>query len=60
VGVHLARLELRVALEELLGRLRDVRILDDPIRYDSGTSRGPAELHIEFAPGRRVGGGLAT
>ena len=60
VGVHLARLELKVALEELLDRLKDVRILDDPIKYDSGTSRGPAELNIEFAPGRRVGGDRAT
>jgi cytochrome P450 len=58
VGVHLARLELKVAVEELLGRLLDVRILDNPIRYDSGISRGPAQLNIEFEPGRRVGGGL--
>jgi hypothetical protein len=52
-GVHLARLELRVALEELLTRIRDVRIVDKEIRYDSGTSRGPMELHIEFTPGPR-------
>jgi cytochrome P450 len=53
LGVHLARLELRVALEELLSRIRNVRIVDQQIRYDSGTSRGPAELHLEFTPGPR-------
>lgn len=53
LGVHLARLELRVALEELLARVRDVRILDEKITYDSGTSRGPVALHLEFAPGSR-------
>jgi cytochrome P450 len=53
LGVHLARLELRVAVEELLARVRQVRILDELIKYDSGTSRGPKELHLEFAPGPR-------
>jgi len=53
LGVHLARLELRVALEELLHRVQNVRITDAEIRYDSGTSRGPAELHLEFTPGPR-------
>jgi cytochrome P450 len=53
VGVHLARLELRVAVEELLARVTGVRILDDEIRYDSGTSRGPVQLDIEFTPGPR-------
>jgi cytochrome P450 len=53
LGVHLARLELRVALEELLRRVRDVRITDTEIRYDSGTSRGPVTLNLEFTPGRR-------
>jgi cytochrome P450 len=52
LGVHLARLELRVAWEELLRRVRDVRITDTEIRYDSGTSRGPIQLHLEFTPGR--------
>lgn len=53
IGTHLARLELRVALEELLTRVRDVQIMDDTVEYDSGTSRGPAHLNIEFTPGRR-------
>jgi cytochrome P450 len=51
VGVHLARLELRVALEELLSRLSHIRIDETQITYDPGCSRGPAELHIQFTPG---------
>ena len=51
LGVHLARLELRVALEEILARLSDIRIDETRITYDSGSSRGPTELHIQFTPG---------
>lgn len=54
LGVHLARLEIRVALEELLSRLHDVRIADPEITYDSGTSRGPIRLNLEFTPGKRL------
>jgi cytochrome P450 len=53
LGVHLARLELRVALEELLSRLGDFHITDTYIRYDPGCSRGPSELNISFTPGAR-------
>ena len=60
LGVHLARLELRVALEELLRRVRDVRITDAEIRYDSGTSRGPVQLNLEFTPGRLSSSRLPT
>jgi cytochrome P450 len=51
IGVHLARLELRVALEELLARLDGAHIDENPVKYDSGCSRGPMHLNIEFAPG---------
>jgi cytochrome P450 len=53
LGVHLARLELRVALEELLPRLGDFQIDEGGISYDSGCSRGPGELPISFPPGPR-------
>lgn len=53
LGVHLARLEMRVALEELLTRLKDLKITDSEITYDTGTSRGPVALHLEFTPGKR-------
>ncbi len=52
LGVHLARLELRVALEELLSRLEDIRLEDDHVTYDSGCSRGPSEVRLSFAPVR--------
>lgn len=56
LGVHLARLELRVALTELLRRMKDVTLLDDHIPYDSGTSRGPVALNLRFTPGARSAG----
>jgi cytochrome P450 len=54
LGVHLARLEMRVALEELLLRLSDFKVDGRRVRYDSGCSRGPSELHLSFAPGPRA------
>jgi cytochrome P450 len=53
LGVHLARLELRVALGEILSRMKHIRLLDDGVPYDSGCSRGPKALHLSFdaAPG---------
>jgi cytochrome P450 len=56
LGVHLARLELKVALTELLRRLKDIRIEPDNVEYESGTSRGPVELHLKFTPGPRMSG----
>jgi cytochrome P450 len=50
IGVHLARLELRVALEVLLSRLKGIRIAENRVKYDSGCSRGPTQLNIEFTP----------
>jgi cytochrome P450 len=54
LGIHLARLELRVALTELLRRMKDIRLADDHIKYESGTSRGPVELPLRFTPGPRM------
>ena len=53
LGVHLARLELRVAFEEILDRLHDIQVLDHPVPYDTGCSRGPVALRIGFTPGLR-------
>ena len=53
IGVHLARLELRVALEELLPRLADLRVEDEHVSYDTGVSRGPTALDVRFTPGPR-------
>ena len=50
LGAYLARLELRVALGEILRRLSDIRL--DPVDVDlvwrTGQTRGPLELPISF------------
>ena len=50
MGEHLARLEMRIVLEEVVSRLRDLRLVErtDP-RYSSGQSRGLHDLHVTFA-----------
>lgn len=49
IGSNLARLEARVALEELLTRIPDYRVVDpDSLVWDVGISRGLNRLEIEF------------
>lgn len=51
-GSNVARLNLRVALEELLGRLDDIRLQDGAeIEYHSTHTRSPVTLPISFTPG---------
>jgi cytochrome P450 len=47
LGSHLARLELRVALGELLGRLHGIGLRQE-VRYRPAISRGPHELHLTY------------
>ena len=51
-GSNLARLNLRIALEELLRRLDDIRLQDgadgSEVRYHAGLTRSPLELPIAF------------
>jgi cytochrome P450 len=58
LGAPLARLEARVALTDLLGRLRGLARADggpwEPRR--AFHVHGPARLPVHFAPGRRAGG----
>ncbi|MGI8329403.1 cytochrome P450 [Actinomadura scrupuli] len=55
-GSNLARLNLQVALEELLRRLDDIRLRDDAdVRYHRGLTRSPLSLPITFTPGPRLG-----
>jgi cytochrome P450 len=55
-GSNLARLNLRVALEELVRRLSDLRLRDGAgIRYHAGLTRSPLTLPITFTPGPRAG-----
>ena len=48
-------MNLRIALEELLVRLADVRLAPgaEPIHYHSILNRSPVAVPIEFTPGRR-------
>jgi cytochrome P450 len=53
-GSNLARLNLRVALEEILDRLRDVALpADFEIAYHSTVTRSPLTLPLTFTPGPR-------
>ncbi|MBE1537115.1 cytochrome P450 [Actinomadura algeriensis] len=55
-GSNLARLNLRVALEELLRRLDGIELRADArVRYHRGMTRSPLSLPITFTPGPRVG-----
>jgi cytochrome P450 len=53
LGMHLARLELRVGLNEILDRLSNLRL--DPAHVDDAVIegyafRGPRALHVTFDP----------
>jgi cytochrome P450 len=52
LGSTLARMELRVMLEEALPRLGDYRVTEPPIRYSAAT-RGISRLRVTFPPGPR-------
>jgi cytochrome P450 len=54
-GSNLARLNLRVALEEILPRLQDLRLASTDIRFHSTFNRAPLSVPITFTPGRRLG-----
>jgi cytochrome P450 len=54
-GSNLARLNLRIGLEESLRRLHDIRLQDGAeIHYHSTTTRSPRALPITFTPGPRL------
>ncbi len=51
-GSHLARMNLRIALEELLPRLHDIELQDGAdIEYHSTFNRAPLTVPITFTPG---------
>jgi cytochrome P450 len=55
-GSNLARLNLRIAMGELVPRLLDLRLEDDdtPIEYHSALNRLPLHVPIKFTPGQRL------
>jgi cytochrome P450 len=55
-GSNLARLNLRIGLEESLRRLHDIRLQDGAdIHFHSTSTRSPLTLPITFTPGPREG-----
>jgi cytochrome P450 len=55
IGSNVARANLRIAIEELLSRLHDIRLTEgDRVRQDPSSAWGPAYLPITFTPGRPV------
>jgi cytochrome P450 len=57
VGAPLARLEGRIAMEQVLKRLRDLRLEDpayEPEWVSSTVLRGIAGLPLQFTPGKRM------
>jgi cytochrome P450 len=55
-GSNLARMNLRIAFEELVRRLTDVRLQPGAeIRYHSAMNRAPVSVMITFTPGPRSG-----
>ena len=55
VGKHLARQEVQLAVEEILSRIPDFELVDDPglPRLRGGLMWGHDQLHIRFTPSRR-------
>ena len=55
LGSNLARMNMRVALEELLRRLEDIRLADGAaIRYHAGLTRSPLSVPVTFTPVRSL------
>jgi len=50
LGAHLARLETRVAFEELLARIPDYRLAEPPTWRPSIWARAHPEVRVEFEP----------
>jgi cytochrome P450 len=56
-GSNLARMNLRIALDELLPRLHDIRLQPDAdVHFHSTFNRAPRAVPITFTPGPRMGG----
>lgn len=54
IGMHLARIEVRVVLEELLARLPDYRVVRAEVIRGPGVTRQVYNLPVTFTPGSRT------
>src|SRR5262249_54842962 len=55
-GSNMARMNLRVALDELVVRLQDLKLADGAdVHYHTTFTRSPLEVPVTFTPGRVVG-----
>jgi cytochrome P450 len=50
LGAHLARLELRILLEEVLARIPDYTVVDGGVERYAGITRGISTLPVTFTP----------
>ncbi|MFY1621024.1 cytochrome P450 [Micromonospora sp. WMMD736] len=55
IGMHLARIEVQVVLEELLKRIPDYKVVRDSVRRGPGVTRQIYNLPVTFTPGPRSG-----
>jgi cytochrome P450 len=55
-GSHLARMNMRIALERIVDRLHDIRLQDpaEAIPFHSAYNRSPVSVPIAFRPGART------
>lgn len=56
IGMHLARVELKAALTELLARIPDYRVIHSEVARSPALTRQIHRLPIEFTPGTRSTG----
>jgi cytochrome P450 len=55
-GSNLARMNMRIALTEIVARLRDLKLRDGThIHYHTTFTRAPLAVPITFTPGRQIG-----
>jgi len=55
IGMHLARIEVRVVLEELLRRMPDYQVVHDEVVRGRGITRQIYHLPVKFTAGARLG-----
>ncbi|HVE25394.1 MAG TPA: cytochrome P450 [Sporichthya sp.] len=53
IGAHIGRLQMNVALDELLRRVHDIEIVETPVYGNSSVARNMDVLKIRYTPGKR-------